>query len=579
MATILIVDDKAANRSLLTTLLGYSGHRIVEASNGYEAIERTLSEHPDLTITDILMPGMDGYELVRKLRDLDAENKTKFIFYSSTYLESEAQALARACGVNRVICKPAEPELILRIVDETLASPHLAAEHIRDNGKFHDNAIRVLNEKLFHKVEEVEELNRTLEQRIEQRTAELEDANAELKKEALERRKAEEESVRTRERQLKMKGEFLSHVSHELRSPLAVVHQFTTILLDGLGGEINPDQREYLQISLRNVNQLKLMIDDLLEASRADTNKLSLRRSSIALAELATHTMASVARAAADKQIKLSFQSKGDLPAAYADSGRIGQVLTNLLDNAVKFSPPDGTITVSVDVCPDDPGFLRVSVADCGCGIEPQHAQRVFDRLYQITSPKEESRRGLGLGLYICKELVDLHGGHIWVDETRSGGATFHFTLPVFSIRSLITPIAFKHGQPISSLVLLTIRVNSKTSETTDNVRERTLHRIHQVLEKCMLPDLDVLLPMQSNNNFDFFSIVARTDQRGSDVMASRIREQLSANREGLTENADFSISSELIELHPLAKELAPANWIATTALILKEKMTANVNQ
>ncbi len=114
MATILVVDDNALNRSVLTTLLGYKGHRLLEATNGEEAITSVAAETPELIITDILMPHMDGYELVQKLRGLELSKKVPVIFYSATYLE-EAQALARACGVSRVICKPAEPEHILRV--------------------------------------------------------------------------------------------------------------------------------------------------------------------------------------------------------------------------------------------------------------------------------------------------------------------------------------------------------------------------------------------------------------------------------------------------------------------------------
>ncbi len=99
MATILVVDDKPLNRSLLTTLLGYSGHHMLEAANGFEAIEQSSVEHPDLIITDILMPEMDGYQLVRKLREVEGSQQSKFIFYSATYLEGEAQALARAWGL------------------------------------------------------------------------------------------------------------------------------------------------------------------------------------------------------------------------------------------------------------------------------------------------------------------------------------------------------------------------------------------------------------------------------------------------------------------------------------------------
>jgi CheY-like chemotaxis protein len=155
MATVLVVDDNGLNRSVLTTLLGYQGHRLVDAASGNEAIDKTLAEHPELIITDILTPNVDGYELVQKLRALELPGQTPIIFYSATYLEGEAQALARACGVSRVICKPAEPDYILKGVDEALASD----EPTNFSGAVESTnvvaAIRVLNERLYQKVAEV----------------------------------------------------------------------------------------------------------------------------------------------------------------------------------------------------------------------------------------------------------------------------------------------------------------------------------------------------------------------------------------------------------------------------------------
>ena len=122
--------------------------------------------------------------------------------------------------------------------------------------------------------------------------------------------------------------------------------------------------------------------------------------------------------------------STREVPQVYADPARILQVLANLLDNAIKFSQPNTTVTVRTEIFEEDPAFLLVSVADCGCGIDPEHAERVFDRLYQVKNSLTESRKGLGLGLYICKELIALQGGGIWVNTKREAGTTFHSRCP-----------------------------------------------------------------------------------------------------------------------------------------------------
>ena len=564
MATILVVDDNAVNRSVLTTLLGYQGHRLLEAAGGFEAIEKAAAEHPDLIITDILMPQMDGYELVQRLRAL--ESQAPVIFYSATYLQGEAQALARACGVSMVICKPAEPEEILRVVEDALA----AGQPERTSGTVESAnvvaAIRILNGKLYQKVAEVQQLNDTLETRVAERTRDLQRSNVTLQNEIMERQKAENDAAQSREDRLKMKGEFLSHVSHELRSPLAVVHQFTTILLDGLGGALTKDQKEYLSISLRNVNQLKCMIDDLLEASRADAAKLTVRRSSISLCGVVAQALASQAIAAKQKTIALKNDSIKEVPQVYADPARILQVLANLLDNAIKFSQPNTTVTVRAEIFEEDPAFLLVSVADCGCGIDPEHAERVFDRLYQVKNSLTESRKGLGLGLYICKELIALQGGGIWVNTKREAGTTFHFTLPIFTIKALIAPVILNEGQPVHTLVLLTVEVRAATQAQLERDHERMLQQVYQVLERSMLPDLDVLLPVQSRAGADFFHIVARTDQRGSEVMVARFREQLSRCRELTAAGLQCAVSSEILVLDDEEKSLPSSEWIARLA-------------
>jgi signal transduction histidine kinase len=249
---------------------------------------------------------------------------------------------------------------------------------------------------------------------------------------AIERHRLLAALEQTRRQQLRMKDQFLSHVSHELRSPLAAIYQFVTILLDGLAGDLRPEQREHLEVALRNVNRLRTMIGDLLEATRAETAKLTVEPRRISIAELIAETLSTLGTTAATKGVILSADVFPDLPPVHADPNRVRQILVNLIDNGIKFTPENGTVSIRVHVFDEDPSFLCFAVADTGCGIRPEDTKMIFERLYQTTGTIQDSRKGLGLGLYICRELVSRHGGRIWVKSQLGQGSTFFFTLPVF---------------------------------------------------------------------------------------------------------------------------------------------------
>jgi two-component system cell cycle sensor histidine kinase/response regulator CckA len=167
VATILVVDDRPENRQFLLTLLGYRGHRLLEANDGVEALALAHGETPDLVITDLLMPTMDGFELVRRMRAEPALAQVRVIFYTATYLESDARGLAESCGVRHILTKPAEPEAVLRMVDEVLgvAAAPTAVSRPED---FHTEHLRLLNMTLAHKAEVVvPRLNAIIELSIE----------------------------------------------------------------------------------------------------------------------------------------------------------------------------------------------------------------------------------------------------------------------------------------------------------------------------------------------------------------------------------------------------------------------------
>lgn len=234
-----------------------------------------------------------------------------------------------------------------------------------------------------------------------------------------------------RREQLQIKDQFLSHVSHELGTPLTAIHQFVTIILDGLAGEVSAEQREYLEIALRNVHELRVMINDLLEATRSETARLSIAPRPVQLVHILDEVIASLRLSAAHKGVRVAAHADAALPDAHADPARVGQIISNLIGNAVKFTPQGGTVAIRVHQLQEDGDMLRVSVEDTGPGIQPEDRERIFDYLYQGANTADLARKGFGIGLYICRDLVLRQGGRIWAESEPGRGSAFHFTLPV----------------------------------------------------------------------------------------------------------------------------------------------------
>jgi two-component system CheB/CheR fusion protein len=225
------------------------------------------------------------------------------------------------------------------------------------------------------------------------------------------------------------RAQFLSHVSHELRSPLAVVHQFASLLVDGVGGPLTPDQEEILVVLMRNVGQLRVMIDDLLEVTRADSGRLQVTCLPLALDDVLTEATAGYIWIAKNSRIGL-FLEYEDLPIVVADAQRLREIIANLLDNALRFTPEGGQ--VSVEAVPQGE-FVCVTVRDTGRGIRPEHMDRIFERFFQVDQRDKESRSGLGLGLPICRELVERQGGLIWATSELGKGTAVSFTIPILT--------------------------------------------------------------------------------------------------------------------------------------------------
>jgi len=267
---------------------------------------------------------------------------------------------------------------------------HKAATH---------EAMATENARLYLKVQQQAEV---LEAQVAARTQELETAN-------------------------RHKSEFLANVSHELRTPLTAIKGFVDNMLDGLTGELNPRQLRYLTRLQANTDRLARLINDLLDLSRIEAGRLELRPTTVRLAPLVHDVVASL-RPVADAR-GLQLEAPTTDASVWADADKVTQVLMNLLGNALKFTPADGRVTVTV--AHDGSAWVQIAVADTGPGIAAEDAAHIFDQFYQAAYMDLATRHGTGLGLTIAKTLVEMHGGRLWVESTVGHGSTFRFTLPV----------------------------------------------------------------------------------------------------------------------------------------------------
>lgn len=224
------------------------------------------------------------------------------------------------------------------------------------------------------------------------------------------------------------KDQFLSIISHELRTPLNAILGFGSLLADGAMGELSPAQAHGVERMLEGADDLLALIDDLLDMSRIQAGRLRLVPEPMSLTAVGQGVLARLAPLAAAKGLSLAARLPEDLPPLEADPQRVGQMLTNLISNAIKFTPPGGRIEVRASMGPED---VRCEVSDTGIGIAEANLPRLFQRFGQLDSSNTRAAGGTGLGLSIVKALATAHGGAVGVRSAPGQGSTFWFTLPL----------------------------------------------------------------------------------------------------------------------------------------------------
>jgi signal transduction histidine kinase len=235
---------------------------------------------------------------------------------------------------------------------------------------------------------------------------------------------------RAAKEKLETKDRVLSHVSHELKTPLSALHGFVSLVRDEVTGPLNDEQKECLDGAMRNAASLNSIINDLLDAARAESGKLAFALKTGALDETLEEAARAMRPLAEEKGVSLSLEIEKGIQAGF-DASRIRQVVINLIGNAVKFTPEGGGVIVRARRGAEaEADAAVVCVVDDGPGIAKEEQKKLFQRLYQAQGPADDSRKGLGLGLYISKEIINRHKGRIWVESEEGKGSAFYFSLP-----------------------------------------------------------------------------------------------------------------------------------------------------
>jgi signal transduction histidine kinase len=279
--------------------------------------------------------------------------------------------------------------------------------------------IGLLKESIYNMAAELAESYGRLEKRVQERTASLQKERNNLSR------------MNSRLAKLnKLQSEFLTNVSHELRTPLTSILAFTE-LLEWNSGLSEEERQENLEDIRESAAQLLQMINNLLDAAKLEAGKVKLEKKACQAAKIVADSVKAILPLAAKKELLLSINVPDDLPLLSADEERVKQVLINLLGNAVKFTPAGGSITLCAGLNLEQNGDIRFSVTDTGPGIVKKEQARIFSRFRQGDSALAAGIAGSGLGLYLAKEIVVMHGGTIGVSSNPGEGATFFFTLPL----------------------------------------------------------------------------------------------------------------------------------------------------
>ena len=401
---ILIVDDEPRNLSVLESILVDPGYRLVRATSGDEALLALVAEEFAVLVLDVQMPGMNGFELAQLVKERKKTARIPIIFLTAYYNDDQHVLEGYETGAVDYLHKPVNPAVLKSKVA-------VFAELHRKNLEVERTNRLLLAEVTERRRAEtrLSELNASLDQRVQERTMELQASEARL--------------LDANRR----KDEFLAVLAHELRNPLAPVRNAIHFLK--LRGPGTSDVQWASEIIDRQVTAMGRLIEDLMDVSRINQGRIELRRQLVPLDQVLADAVETIQPQIDGSGHKLTLMHPPLKLMVHADRARLAQVFMNILSNAAKYTDPGGQIELRVV---SEAGHAVVSIRDNGMGIDPERLERVFELFSQEESALSRSRGGLGVGLSLTRRLVQMHGGTVTASSEGIGkGSAFLVRLPL----------------------------------------------------------------------------------------------------------------------------------------------------
>jgi len=484
MHTVLVVDDEKVIREGCSRLLSIEGYRVVTAANGREALDLLSNEPTDLVLCDLVMPVMGAFEVLEEVKG-NYPDLPLIVITGHGTVANAVEAMKK--GAYDFITKPFRADHLVLIVARALEKQALkrrARELLEEQARnLYDLAMEksrirtiincmadgvlvtnreleiVLHNPAFTRLLELSTVfaeptalcDCINDQDLEKGLKGILDASGEdtvlISQELCRGNKYLHalsapvagldghvvgtvtvfQDVTTFKQLDAMKSDFVQMVSHELRSPLASIKQLLTVVLDGLAGELMDKQRDLLGRSQLKIQGLLELINDLLDVAKIESGHGFQQQVPLSLEDVLEQTVALIKPRAESQNVTLRLELPPKLPLIQADPRSIEEVFSNLISNAINYSPEGGEVSVSVVSHGD---YLVVMVGDTGIGIEPEEISKIFDKFYRVKHPKTRQVIGSGLGLSIVKAIVESHRGSIEVESQPGVGTTFRVFLP-----------------------------------------------------------------------------------------------------------------------------------------------------